>query len=206
MQISWWIDVRGVIAAVKKNALISPGITSIQISSHSRVNLHAESICHCSVSLFWRYIGGEKMETAAPFHVGMSDWRGLRDFVSKALHLCIFNKVFSTLGGGKQKRKCVCSLFLFSLRSYKGYDFLWFVEQTYSAGDVPQKYTHIHGKKKKNIKTKHTHTVEYSWRKKEVNQIQTERNYGDFDSSLHQMFWTLSVCLLIGDGSLERKG
>lgn len=84
----------------------------------------------------------EVYKTSAPFHVGMSELLGSPAFVSNVLHQCICIKVFSKHGGVKQTKKGACSLFLFLLRSCRVSDFLWFVEQAYSAGDVPQKYTH----------------------------------------------------------------
>lgn len=76
---------------------------------------------------------------------------------ARLLHPCICNKVFSTVGGGKQKEKCLCSFPLLSVRWSTGYAFIWFIEQTYSAGDVPQK---------------HTDNTQLKW-----NQTHTERNY-----------------------------
>ena len=127
--------------------------------THSRFNLRAESICHCSVSLF----GGmrEKMKNICTLSRGYVRLIGLARLCCEMCY--IYAYAIKILEGGNKKDKRVCSLFLLSLRCCTGYDFLWFVEQTYSAGDVSQKDTHAHTHTHTHT---HTHAVEYSWREK----------------------------------------
>lgn len=96
----------------------------------------------------WRYTGGEKKGNICTLSHGYVRLIGLVRLCQMCHIYAYAIKYSQHLEEGNKKKKRLCSLFLFSSRWCTGYDFLWFPEQTYSAGDVPRKHTHTHTRSK----------------------------------------------------------